>query len=87
MPVMEWLLFSPLAETSVRLANSRTIARPDFHHLAPFEHTNIQDTTVFDVDYRDDDVLGLVCDTPGGNGFVAVSAGEMNNLAIKVTEQ
>ncbi len=41
------LLFSPLAEMNVRMAYSKTIARPGFHHLAPFERINLQDTTLF----------------------------------------
>ncbi len=65
------LLFSPLAEVNIRLAYSKTIARPDFNHLAPFEHTNIQDTTVFrgnpHLDPVTSDNLDLMVDYYFGN--------------------
>lgn len=33
--------------TNIRAAFSRSIARPDFNRLAPFEQLNVQDTTLF----------------------------------------
>ena len=41
------LLFPPSTTTNIRLAYSRSIARPDFGRLAPFERTNMQDSIIF----------------------------------------
>lgn len=41
------IAFNPDENANIRLAYSKTIARPDFNLMAPFELVNSQDTTLF----------------------------------------
>lgn len=58
--------FSPSSLSNVRLAWSKSIARPDFYHLAPFQLVSRQDTTIFrgnpELDYMVSDNLDLYAD-------------------------